>query len=481
MGHDLPSEIEEPEDLLCPITYALFRDPVIAGDGRTYELAGLTAFWKRRPLADFVGGPALSAADLKPAADVRAAVQAWLDEHPDLVPSGWPSRDPGRASTLEECITLSQAINQAAATRAAAEAAEAGNDAALLAHAAAELRGFAPTISFMGRTPRGRRAEFLGLYDRCEDLPLVAGRFAYRQRGGNQRLREERMLWYAANGFWHFGWRQNLGEQTGWFIVADTAPAPETIVAEWQLWDGGNLLQAPHVSIRAVAHHGNAEDDERVDHDVDTDDDDDRVDIDDEGRAGGDGVNHEIAEALAHAAPSVTLYMEHPEHRYARPEHQAWLGLYDRVQGAQDEPIILHGRYCYVLRRTNKVMWWSSGYWHLGLRQHLGAQTAVLIAGDAAHVPENIRSPWMHFKDGAWTPVPSCVRCIKGDTGPQPGAFWGLWQGVRIHVVAFIIVASQLDAFAAVEQGLPFRHLCMAMASLILLWIWLFSTSQERT
>lgn len=55
------------------------------------------------------------------------------------------------------------------------------------------------------------------------------------------------MLWYAANGFWHAGWQGNLGQQTGWLIVSDAAPAPEHIVGSWQLWDGGKLWQVPEL------------------------------------------------------------------------------------------------------------------------------------------------------------------------------------------------------------------------------------------
>ena len=94
------------------------------------------------------------------------------------------------------------------------------------------------------RTPGGKRREFLGVYDRCDDAPLVAGRHAYLQRGSGPLGREARMLWYAPNGFWHAGWQGNLGQQTGWLIVADAAPAPEHIVGQWQLWDGGKLWQA---------------------------------------------------------------------------------------------------------------------------------------------------------------------------------------------------------------------------------------------
>ena len=80
---DLPAatddlEIEPPDDLVCPITYSLFRDPVhCLSDGRVYmyEKSGIIGFWQRRPLADFLGGPRLDAARLRPALDERVRVR----------------------------------------------------------------------------------------------------------------------------------------------------------------------------------------------------------------------------------------------------------------------------------------------------------------------------------------------------------------------------------------------------------------------
>ena len=119
-----PSAVEEPEELLCPITYALFRDPVQAADGRTYERDGLVGFWKRRPLADFFGAERLTSAQLQPNKEMRERVREWLDSHPGVVPSGWASCDPGPPSTQAECDKISVEINRAAAARAAAEVSE---------------------------------------------------------------------------------------------------------------------------------------------------------------------------------------------------------------------------------------------------------------------------------------------------------------------------------------------------------------------
>ena len=105
------------------------------------------------------------------------------------------------------------------------QAAETGGARALEA-ALDALQDFAPSVRLTGRTPGNKRREFLGIYDRVENAPLVAGRYAYQQRGNEGDGHETRMLWFAHNGFWHFGWRANLGQQTGWLIVADAAVSP---------------------------------------------------------------------------------------------------------------------------------------------------------------------------------------------------------------------------------------------------------------
>ena len=40
---------DEPEELLCPITKAMMRDPVfVAGSGNTYEREAIETFWRGR-------------------------------------------------------------------------------------------------------------------------------------------------------------------------------------------------------------------------------------------------------------------------------------------------------------------------------------------------------------------------------------------------------------------------------------------------
>jgi hypothetical protein len=242
---------DAPDELLCPITYSMYRDPVrCLGDGRVYERDALLGFWRRRPLADFHGGPSHGSAAMVPAAEVRAAVARWLDEHPSVVPGGWSSRDPRSPSSQPELDHLASEIERLALVRAAAEAAD-GGGAARVAAALQVLALCASSVRLAGRTPRGRKASFLGVYDRAEAMGLIAGRHAYVKRG-TTRGPLQPMLWYANNGFWHGGERRFLGQQTGWLIVNDGAAAPEHIVGMWRVWDDhGHLFLAPH--LRCVA------------------------------------------------------------------------------------------------------------------------------------------------------------------------------------------------------------------------------------
>jgi hypothetical protein len=235
------------------------------------------------------------------------------------------------------------------------------------------------------------------VYDRCEDLPLFAGRYAYRQRGDGHEDEMARSLWYANNGFWHAGWEVNLGQQTGWLIVADTAPSPELIVGDWQLWDGGKLWPAPLVRCTLP--------EEGV--------------TDSEVASAADELSDDILGDNA-AAASIHLDLALPEHWHHRPEHLAWVGTYDRETLAGGEPTLINGRFSYALRRSpEKMVWWANGYWHAGLRHHLGMQTALLIAGDAAIAPEHIKAPWMNFEGGAWVPTLAHVTAAAGPARTQ--------------------------------------------------------------
>ena len=84
----------EPEELLCPITRTMFRDPVMVFDsGHTYERSAVLAHFRRNGAKDPLTRRALSSTKVMTSWAMRNVVQAWLDRHPDVTPDGWDSRE----------------------------------------------------------------------------------------------------------------------------------------------------------------------------------------------------------------------------------------------------------------------------------------------------------------------------------------------------------------------------------------------------
>jgi len=83
----------EPEELMCPITHAMFRDPVmVVESGHTYERSAiLEHFEQRNEAKDPLTRRALSSTKVMTNWAVRQIVQAWLGKHPDVTPDGWDS------------------------------------------------------------------------------------------------------------------------------------------------------------------------------------------------------------------------------------------------------------------------------------------------------------------------------------------------------------------------------------------------------
>jgi leucine-rich repeat protein SHOC2 len=99
----------EPEELLCPITRTVFRDPVMVVDaGHTYERSAILSHFGRNGARDPLTRRALSSTKVMTNWAVRQIVQAWLDKHPGVTPDGWdspellePSKDDG-TQTLDD-------------------------------------------------------------------------------------------------------------------------------------------------------------------------------------------------------------------------------------------------------------------------------------------------------------------------------------------------------------------------------------------
>ena len=82
-----------PEELTCPITRTMFRDPVVVFDsGHTYERSAILSHFDRKR-TDPMTSLALSDTRVVTNWAVRKGVQAYLDSHPDVTPDGWDSRE----------------------------------------------------------------------------------------------------------------------------------------------------------------------------------------------------------------------------------------------------------------------------------------------------------------------------------------------------------------------------------------------------
>ena len=84
----------EPEELMCPITRTMFRDPVFVFDsGHTYERSAILSHFRRNGAKDPLTRRALSSTKVMTIWAMRNVVQAWLDKHPGVTPDGWDSRE----------------------------------------------------------------------------------------------------------------------------------------------------------------------------------------------------------------------------------------------------------------------------------------------------------------------------------------------------------------------------------------------------
>ena len=84
----------EPEELMCPITRTMFRDPVMVVDsGHTYERSAILSHFERNGAKDPLTRRALSSTKVMTNWALRNLVQDWVDKHPGVTPDGWDSRE----------------------------------------------------------------------------------------------------------------------------------------------------------------------------------------------------------------------------------------------------------------------------------------------------------------------------------------------------------------------------------------------------
>mmetsp|Transcript_20500 Transcript_20500/g.37305 ORF Transcript_20500/g.37305 Transcript_20500/m.37305 type:complete len:433 (+) Transcript_20500:71-1369(+) len=86
--------VDEPEEIICPITQVMYRDPVFVPDsGNTYEREAIAKYWSAsRQCRDPLTNSVLSSSALHTNWGTRREVQRFLDAHPEYVPQGWSTR-----------------------------------------------------------------------------------------------------------------------------------------------------------------------------------------------------------------------------------------------------------------------------------------------------------------------------------------------------------------------------------------------------
>mmetsp|Transcript_38099 Transcript_38099/g.74842 ORF Transcript_38099/g.74842 Transcript_38099/m.74842 type:complete len:182 (+) Transcript_38099:119-664(+) len=75
---------EPPEILKCPITHELFEDPVIAGDGFTYERSAILAAWKKHGMISPLTRQPMGSTLIENKA-TKSAVQEWREKRSRVV------------------------------------------------------------------------------------------------------------------------------------------------------------------------------------------------------------------------------------------------------------------------------------------------------------------------------------------------------------------------------------------------------------
>ena len=82
-----------PGNLVCPISFNMFRDPVMVVDsGHTYDRNEITQHFAHNN-TDPKTNLRLRSTRVVTNWGLRDAVQEWLDRHPDVTPDGWDSRE----------------------------------------------------------------------------------------------------------------------------------------------------------------------------------------------------------------------------------------------------------------------------------------------------------------------------------------------------------------------------------------------------
>lgn len=82
---DAEADADAPEDLCCPITGTIFKDPVVTSLGFTYEREAIVAFWNTGAHRDPLTNVDMDNLTLIPNLSIRRLVNDFLEQHPPTV------------------------------------------------------------------------------------------------------------------------------------------------------------------------------------------------------------------------------------------------------------------------------------------------------------------------------------------------------------------------------------------------------------
>ena len=361
-----------PEELLCPITQILMRNPVVLTSGHAVDLDALLTFWKTCPFAltnpmtkEPLGSPEDIA--LIPALHLRSAIDSYMSRlPPDVTPEGWTQREPGHRSTRAELRAIaSRAFRIANAST------------------TVRLGGALPPTA----TPHAHAC--LGLYER--DATLTNDRPSYTKRGEGTHA-----IWFSdlkpdgsANGFWHAAEVAHKGSACGFLGAHD----PNAVVAEGisSPWQVAAVVEEPPRIVEVGEGQDTTTNDStpppspwvgapalRCE------------------AAGTD--ESQLAALLSSSSKAIVISGTLPDEclkdaNYAE-HYKSVLGVFDR-----DEALCNNGP-SYTKRGGSTALWLGPErtFWHLGLPAHRGTGQGWLHApvghNNEARVGERIMGPW---------------------------------------------------------------------------------------
>ena len=99
-SEEVDSEEVDMDHLICSITGAMFKDPMLVVDsGQTYECRAIQEHFRKNGFSDpMTRIPCSSNPKLVPNFLARRGVQAWLEQNPETIPDGWSNRRVGKPS-----------------------------------------------------------------------------------------------------------------------------------------------------------------------------------------------------------------------------------------------------------------------------------------------------------------------------------------------------------------------------------------------